>query len=220
MGHNVEAENRVEQILELLAKRQRPPLRSRHIRLRRMILETYRRDGRLSEGQALAVLSCILYVPQNEQNEVVAKLTGSEGSLLDKRRLRIWKDLGDLGFKSRLGRRLEGRTLVLHLDALLLCGCQNAYLHLLRDDLTLRWQRLCQKERKGKTKQDLRQERSKEFIKACKAAEVDARRIWIRSWGTIPPKPPEDWSLRVRRQLHVDCISPSTLDSVGPPGLP
>jgi len=185
-----------------------------------MILETYRRDGRLSEGQALALLICVLYVPENEQNKVVAKLTGSEGSVLDKSRLKIWEELGDLSFKSRRGRRLEGRTLVLHLDALLLSGCPNPYSHLLRDDLTLRWEKLRQKERKAETKQDLRQERSKDFIKACKAAEVDAKRIWIRSRGTIPPEPPEFLGLRVRRQLRVDCISPFILDSVDPLGLP
>jgi hypothetical protein len=180
------------------------------IRLRKRIFEVYLKEKGFSEAEAMAVLVC-MQVAGSRADEALARLAGLgdnniSGAFRAPSRQRehkeesesdryLWKILSDLQFKGCRGRRLKGRTLVLFLDTILLLWCRRGYLHLLRDNLSLRLEEYAQK---GRAVRKL--DRWEWFWKAVKAAEISSRRIWIALLSEPPEHPPADWWLKVACQ--------------------
>lgn len=179
------------------------------IRLRQLTFLIYRNGGSLSEGQAIAILTC-MYATGSQSYKALSKLAGENNYNADNvfmTHLRkrygeeseihndLWDLLADLQFKKSRGPRLKGRTLLLFLDALLLFLTPHAYLHLLRDDLTLRLE-----EHDKKEQTERKQDRWSIFWKARTAAETSSKRIWIAIHGKTPESPPEEWWLKIAHQ--------------------
>jgi hypothetical protein len=180
------------------------------IRLRKRIFEVYLKENGFSEAEAMAVLVC-MQAAGSRADEALARLAGLRGNNVNgafrapprQREHKaesesdnyLWKILTDLQFKGWRGRRLKGRTLVLFLDAFLLFWCRQGYLHLLRDNLSLRLEEYAQK---GRAVRKL--DRWEWFWKAVKAAEISSRRIWMALLSEPPERPPADWWLKVACQ--------------------
>lgn len=191
------------------------------IRLRKRIFEAYLKENSFSDAEAMAVLVC-MQAAGSQADEALARLTGlgvNNVSSIFRAHLReiehkaedesdycLWKILADLQFKGWRGRRLKGRTLVLFLDTILLFWCPQGYLHLLRDDLSLRLEEYA---RKGQAIRKL--DRWKWFWKAVKAAEISSRRVWIGLLSKPPERPPADWWLKVACQKGFTAESTNPL---------
>ena len=190
------------------------------IRLRKRIFEVYLKEKGFSEAEAMAVLVC-MQVAGSRADEALARLAGLgdnnvSGAFRAPPRQRehkaenesdhyLWNILADLQFKGCRGRRLKGRTLVLFLDTILLLWCRRGYLHLLRDNLSLRLEEYAQK---GRAVRKL--DRWEWFWKAVKAAEISSRRIWMALLSEPPKRPPADW------WLMVACQKGFTAESIHP----
>lgn len=180
------------------------------IRLRKRIFEVYLKENSFSEAQAMAILLC-MQAAGTRADEAVAAMAGlTRNSISSAPEARfsqidheagtesdygLWKILAHLQFKGWRGRRLKGRTLFLLIDTILLFWYPHGYLHLLRDDLTLRLEEYAAKEPVGR-----KRERWEWFYKAVKAAEMSTRRIWIALVDRPPERPPADWWLKIARQ--------------------
>ena len=191
------------------------------IRLRQLIFRAYRNGDSLSEGQAIALLIC-MDASGGQAHKALAKLVGenkNNASDVFRAHLRnmgyaaeseihkyFWELLADLQFKGLRGPRLKGRTLLLFLDALLLFLAPHGYLHLLRDDLTLRLEEYAKKEQTER-----KRDRWTSFWKAMKAAEMSSRRIWIATHDKPPERPPADWWLKVACQKGFTAESTNPL---------
>ena len=93
----------------------------------------------------------------------------------------LWELWGQL--RPKLAHRPPSdSTLVLYADALILFVCPNAYVHLLRDALTLRL---------GEYK--TRTERLIHLKDCIKWAELTSKRVWLNIYNEEPEKPGKDW---------------------------
>lgn len=169
----------------------------------------------------MAILVC-MQAAGSRADEAIARLAGLTGNSTDsaleawfpqiehevetESAYSLWNILAHLQFKGGRGRRLKGRTRVLLIDTILLFWYPHGYLHLLRDNLTLRLEEYTRKERV-----DRKRERWECFYKAVKAAEISTRRIWIAHVDRPPERPPADWWLRVARQKGFTAESTNPL---------
>ncbi len=122
------------------------------------------RENEECGSRRLALLAChsnengalliAMYAAGNRANQALAKLVGKQESSLSEAFLAqlrdvsqtkgdnttrdLWELLAHLQFKGLRGPRFKGRTRALFLDSILLFGCPNGFIHLLRDDLVLR----------------------------------------------------------------------------------
>ncbi len=183
----------------------------RHIvRLRRLISKAYKEGHDFPDGQVLALLVAI-YSAGERTNKSLARLLGQQDSSLSEAFLAqlrdvsntgkedtsidLWNSLSHLQFKGLRGPRYQGRTRALFLDSIVLFGCPNGYLHLLRDDLMLRL------DKDYGTKQvGLKRDQWKSFWKMVKASETSSRRLWMATHDRPPESPPEEWWEKVARQ--------------------
>lgn len=141
---------------------------------RRLLFQLYRERGTFSLGQLAGFVTWLWARPSLTSRD--RRTEPIEGWLWD--------------FWGQLRLRMEGRppadkTLVLWVDAMLLCFSPNPYVHLLRDAFGLRL---------GEYRTRL--ERQMALANCVKWTEVTCRRVWLDVYGTEPSRPSKDWWLR------------------------
>jgi hypothetical protein len=142
----------------------------RVIRFRQALFDAFNEQSKISDGQAIAMF-ITFYI---DATEGVMKLLGKDpkiGKLERPNADFLWKSLGRLQLKPSRGRPGRSDKLVLLLYAYALSFCPNAYVHLLRDALTLRKQQYSL----GTSHATSHREQWKRFWKAKRAAEVSPR---------------------------------------------
>lgn len=165
------------------------------IHFRQALFDTLQEPSKISDVQAIAMF-ITFYI---DATEGVMKLLGKDKKIGKSEQPNadfLWKSLGRLQLKPSRGRPMRSDKSVLVLYAFALSFCPNAYVHLLRDALTLRKQEYSL----GTSHASSHLEQWRRFWKAKRAVEVSCERIWKTVNNHAPEQSPEDWWIRVARQ--------------------
>jgi len=200
--------------LEILRERRAKPFKcdcTRYyraaIRFRRAIFEVYRKQGEITEAQAVGMFISfyagfeegVLRLLGKDRESVKPRLQRSGPFYAALEKLEkddkfgrndpnkgfLFEWLGNIAIARVPGRPARTDSLVLLLDAIILAFCPNAYLHFLRDALTLRRQEYQVVENHATANR----ERWDKFRKAQRAVEVGCKRIWRGIFGKNPDPP-------------------------------
>jgi hypothetical protein len=167
----------------------------RVIRFRQALLTLSDKQGEISEAQAIGMFVSF----HVDATEGVIRLLGEDAKSMRERVPDsdfMWKWLGHIRLKAERGRPTRSDTYILVLCASALMFCPNAYVHLLRDALTLRKNEYTLEEVYARS----HAEKWAKFWKARRAVETSCKRIWKAVYSQAPGKPPERWWKRVARQ--------------------